>query len=762
MRYDQTFATPNFHSALLTTFSFDPTVFENVVLVAMRSRGCRNIGLLTDENMMNRAMADLSSLSGLTRVRAGRDYHIVKRKVPGAFHPKMTLQLGEYSGRLMVGSANLTGAGIARNFESVATLNYSNETPQTAPLFLMALEYFKYHTPVDDEAMWEIIKRAEDKTPWLKDIIPASQCWINNHEIHLLTELDPKGIGNAFVSFTEGDSIKQLIIVSPYTDHDLAAVNQLRAALGAPKTSLIVDENEQDFSFDLVNRLGTVSVHPAQRHKLGSDRRLHAKMLIAIGDKADYVLSGSANASMPALFSQPTNGNAEMCIMRTEEANTALDKYGLKDCFACNMSEGKLRSRQSFSHARDELQLIDGGSCWIEYETLLWRPATAIDPSQIRIVVHLVDGSTTTLQPVENRSMVWEIPLANVSDATFIVVQFSEKLSSAPVVVTNLRELQRRSRPKNSGAAERILLQFESRDHVDYEDYERVLKLIALSAQRSVKQKDFVRIARAGEEKIDGEILSESDFGRISKTADGMDALKFGAVSQARNSINSYLGLVQNRPENEDSIDPISELIQGKRTKKSNIRAQSDRQKHTNGNAVTMKSALASADKLISRVNETCITLSKGEVSLLEIETSIRLHLLINIFLSHCSRCGEKSSARFPISANEPKRSWIRILGRLMVLIEDQLNSIMQTDGPPDNLEPEIVEALASYNACCEYLLSAARSENVSPAIVSKLEMVKQSIARNTHVIAKEKLEAQTWLEETVKRLLLRYASQDK
>ena len=57
--------------------------------------------------------------------------------------------------------------------------------------------------------------------------------------------------------------------------------------------------------------------------------------------------------------------------MRTEEANTALDKYGLKDCFACNMSEGKLRSRQSFSHVRDELQLIDGGSCWIEYETLL-------------------------------------------------------------------------------------------------------------------------------------------------------------------------------------------------------------------------------------------------------------------------------------------------------------------------------------------------------------------------------------------------------
>ena len=39
MRYDRAFYDRGYHTALLTTFSFDPTVFENVPLVAMWSRG---------------------------------------------------------------------------------------------------------------------------------------------------------------------------------------------------------------------------------------------------------------------------------------------------------------------------------------------------------------------------------------------------------------------------------------------------------------------------------------------------------------------------------------------------------------------------------------------------------------------------------------------------------------------------------------------------------------------------------------------------
>ena len=88
MRYDQAFRDTRYHTALLTTFSFDPTVFENVLLVAMRSRGCRNIGILADRTMMNRTLSELAPAP-----RAGTAYHLAKKSVAGDFHPKMVLQL---------------------------------------------------------------------------------------------------------------------------------------------------------------------------------------------------------------------------------------------------------------------------------------------------------------------------------------------------------------------------------------------------------------------------------------------------------------------------------------------------------------------------------------------------------------------------------------------------------------------------------------------------------------------------------------------
>ncbi|MBT55240.1 MAG: hypothetical protein CMF72_17805 [Mameliella sp.] len=53
MRYDETFNQDGFHSALLTSYSFDPIVFRKVILTRMRSNGCRNIAALVDQYMLN-------------------------------------------------------------------------------------------------------------------------------------------------------------------------------------------------------------------------------------------------------------------------------------------------------------------------------------------------------------------------------------------------------------------------------------------------------------------------------------------------------------------------------------------------------------------------------------------------------------------------------------------------------------------------------------------------------------------------------------
>src|SRR3546814_2125173 len=57
--------------------------------------------------MVNQAFSDF----GPPRF-AGTSYHLIKAAAPGAFHPKITMLLGESKARLMVGSANLTALGL--------------------------------------------------------------------------------------------------------------------------------------------------------------------------------------------------------------------------------------------------------------------------------------------------------------------------------------------------------------------------------------------------------------------------------------------------------------------------------------------------------------------------------------------------------------------------------------------------------------------------------------------------------------------------
>src|SRR3546814_11910279 len=82
--------------------------------------------------MVNQAFSDF----GPPRF-AGTSYHLIKAAAPGAFHPKITMLLGESKARLMVGSANLTDLGLGGNKEQVASITWSSDDPENAK-FLMA------------------------------------------------------------------------------------------------------------------------------------------------------------------------------------------------------------------------------------------------------------------------------------------------------------------------------------------------------------------------------------------------------------------------------------------------------------------------------------------------------------------------------------------------------------------------------------------------------------------------------------------------
>ena len=93
MKYFEAFGGNGYHSAFLTTYALSAQAFEDIPFPRLRGAGCRNITILADRGMTNASFSDF----GPPRF-AGTLYHVVKTSMPGAFHPKITLLVGEKKG----------------------------------------------------------------------------------------------------------------------------------------------------------------------------------------------------------------------------------------------------------------------------------------------------------------------------------------------------------------------------------------------------------------------------------------------------------------------------------------------------------------------------------------------------------------------------------------------------------------------------------------------------------------------------------------
>ena len=757
MRYDQAFWSTGYHTALLTTFSFDPTIFENVILVAMRSRGCRNIGVLADRAMMNRTLFELAPVP-----RAGTAYHLAKTSVVGAFHPKMVLQLGQKEGRLMVGSANLTGAGLVGNLETVSTIVVNEEDRSATPLLAEALRYFERHSDKEDRAMRDVLARAHAWSPWLADAEPGEEVTIRGERVAFLTESENAGIGERFRNFVGDDLIDRLVIVSPYTDRTLEGFSRLRTAFGTPATSFVVDPHEQDFTAETFEAQTGASLHSSKAHEWGGERRLHAKMVVVCGSRSDYMLTGSANASVAGLYSRLGGaGNAEAAIARTEPAGTAIDQLKLSDCLSTPMplSALSLRHRAGSGTEVDRQVPPDGGDCWIEHGFVFWRPPTISVPAECLLSLMDSTGTEIAVSSPVAKGDCWFLPLdADVGTPRSAVVVFPDGRESALMPIAALNRLLTNANPPRSGAAGRILAELESRNDIDDEDYERAMKLLALIRPDETRKRDVTRKTDDKKDDNEGKILPENEFGEIAKTPRGRQDLKTGPISEMRRLVNAFLGLGAMESADADDLDPLANHIKNANTTDRTTTDGSgtgDRDDSSNGDDVggdtessrprrqaqpkgSMSIANARADKLVGRVDETRRALARPDLDPLNLESAIRIHLLMNVFLSCCAPVGEKASVKHPILAVELPRSWIRILGRLIIALKASLE-LRAASPPAEDIDEECIEALATILFCAGLLLDASRITEMPRAIVCEIEAANASLARSVRKILNRK-----------------------
>lgn len=90
----------------------------------------------------------------------------------------------------------------------------------------------------------------------------------------------------------------RLSVVSPYWDHDLAALRDLMGRWGNPITTVLLDVGVHDFPSNAKMPSG-LEILDVSKWKEG--RFKHAKMLIAQTAEHDHILTGSANCTIPAL-----------------------------------------------------------------------------------------------------------------------------------------------------------------------------------------------------------------------------------------------------------------------------------------------------------------------------------------------------------------------------------------------------------------------------------------------------------------------------
>lgn len=304
-------------------------------------------------------------------------------------------------GRLIVASANMTAPGLSGNLEVVGEIRASVDEPTCIPLLRAALEYF---APFLKESVIprRQVEWAMERTEWLALSTPApAQVLEGGRLVAFLGSHPEEGIANRFVQLVAGRPVKRLIVVSPYWDADLHALNSLKAALSPSKTAVLIQPKAGLFPI----RQWPVSPHAAlfdlaETEGVAPSRFAHAKIFIAETASGDCVLFGSANCTTAALGGAGhSRRNDEATLYRELAAGQAVRLLGLQQ--ALRPQNALPPAKVAEFHPPPAIPLTEltqrlPGRFELSSNLLRWWPATSFTASNAQIALLGHDGEAVT------------------------------------------------------------------------------------------------------------------------------------------------------------------------------------------------------------------------------------------------------------------------------------------------------------------------------------------------------------------------------
>lgn len=320
-----------FHSAVLTSFSFNFHHFENQVLRTLRQKWVSSIMILADQRMLDN---ELGVASGNLKYLS-QSYSVSGIEAKGAFHPKINFLIGDHQLLLLFGSGNITPGGHGKNHEIFTGFYADMDNSAQLPLIIEAWNYLlsivKQIEGYNRDRLFRVIPGACDL---LKGQVTSRNEFYrldDEMEVALLYHNDST-IFEQIAQLIPRDEVNEITVVSPYFDEDgktlLKLKNQFNRAkidvflpseYGLPPIRMKDHEAISFYNWDKTIR-GKQSISSSEEYY----RKLHSKVFHFKTNDHEYCVIGSANATMAGLGGENvTSVNEEFCALY-KIANTGL------------------------------------------------------------------------------------------------------------------------------------------------------------------------------------------------------------------------------------------------------------------------------------------------------------------------------------------------------------------------------------------------------------------------------------------------------
>lgn len=444
MKLYEQFGQSGYHTCLVTSFGIDFDAYEGAVLGRLSGAGCNNNLLVVDRGMLSLALEE----GGRLPREAGRTYTVTSAKTEGVFHPKIVLQLGREGGRLIVGSANMTSAGLAGNLEVVGVVETKDSNSAEARILAAAWSFVSRFLDHDDEGIDAQIRWMLARSPWLAKIEPPeTPLRLSDGRLGAFIGSTGDPIGGRFEALVGDRKVRRLIVVSPYWDDDLTALNRLLEHLRPASAFILLDRNRHVFR--------PAAIAKAHRNKVNliafsgkKNQFIHAKIVIAETSAGDFVLYGSANCTTAALGRANAGGiNAEACLYRSLPAGTAVDTLDL-----ARFLEDEPINHEDYDIVDpppelplDAIEARFPGRFSCKFDRLIWVPPPGADPDIDKIELLGIDGAPLSIEmrriPREDKRRI-QFTLVGKERPAFARVRRKDCTLSAVAIVTILDELR--------------------------------------------------------------------------------------------------------------------------------------------------------------------------------------------------------------------------------------------------------------------------------------------------------------------------------